>query len=184
MLVLVRVQSRALFFGPLFADRNNMKFLGLLIAAAGLIPAASCQNAAKPMSTESFPLTRSEAEWRAVLTPDQFRILRQKGTEYPGTGKYDKHFEPGTYVCAGCGTALFSSSSKFDAHCGWPSFDAQLPESNVMEKPDYSHGMVRTEILCKNCGGHLGHVFDDGPTATGIRYCVNSASMDFNAEKK
>ena len=184
MLVLVRVQSRALFFGPLFADVNNMKILGFLIMAIGICPLASCQQTVKPMNEASFPLTRSEAEWRAALTPDQFRILRQKGTEYPGTGKYDKHFEPGTYACAGCGVALFGSSSKFDAHCGWPSFDAQLPEANVIENPDYSHGMVRTEILCKNCGGHLGHVFDDGPTATGLRYCVNSASLNFQKEKK
>ena len=87
-------------------------------------------------------------------------------------------------MCAGCGAALFASDSKFDAHCGWPSFDAQGPKSNVAEKADYSHGMVRTEILCKKCGGHLGHVFDDGPTATGLRYCVNSASLDFKKSTK
>jgi peptide-methionine (R)-S-oxide reductase len=161
-----------------------MKIFWLVSLAVGLSPMASCQHAAPAMKTESYPITRSEAEWREILTPEQFRILRQKGTEYPGTGKYDKHFATGTYVCAGCGTPLFASESKFDAHCGWPSFDAQLPDANVTEKPDNSHGMVRTEILCKKCGGHLGHVFDDGPTATGLRYCVNSASLQFEEPKK
>ncbi len=183
MLVLVRVQSRALFWSA-FCGVRCMKIIGFAFGVLGLLPLASCQHTPKPMKNESFLIARTEAELRASLTPEQFRVLRQKGTEYPGTGQYDKHFEPGTYVCAGCGAALFASDSKFDAHCGWPSFDAQGPESNVAEKADYSHGMVRTEILCKKCGGHLGHVFDDGPTATGLRYCVNSASLDFKKSTK
>lgn len=136
------------------------------------------------MNTESFPVAKSEEEWRAQLSPEQFRVLRQKGTEYPGTGVYDKHFKPGHYTCAGCGAKLFVSDRKFDAHCGWPSFDAQSQDSNVIERTDYSHGMVRTEILCKQCGGHLGHVFNDGPTETGLRYCVNSASLNFSEDQK
>ncbi len=161
-----------------------MKIFGLLLAILGFGTMASCQNTPTKMSTTPFAVERTEAEWRSILSPEQFKILRQKGTEYPGTGKFDKHFEPGTYTCAGCGASLFISDRKFDAHCGWPSFDQQGPESNVIEKPDYSHGTVRTEILCKKCGGHLGHVFNDGPTATKLRYCVNSASLEFENDAK
>lgn len=161
-----------------------MKIFWLILVAVGLAPIASCQNAQEKMKSEQFPITKSEAEWRSQLTPEQFRVLRQKGTEYPGTGVYDQHFKPGHYTCAGCGAKLFVSERKFDAHCGWPSFDAQSEESNVIERLDYSHGMLRTEILCKQCGGHLGHVFTDGPTETGLRYCVNSASLQFSEGKK
>ena len=128
---------------------------------------------------EKYPIERSEAEWRAQLSPEQYRILREKGTEYPGTGEYNLHFKEGTYSCAGCGAELFSSESKFDGHCGWPSFDAALAGGRVQEHRDLSHGMIRTEILCAQCGGHLGHVFPDGPTETGLRYCVNSLSLEF-----
>ena len=161
-----------------------MRIFGLLLCAVALSPLASCQSTPKTMNTESFPVAKSEEEWRAQLSPEQFRVLRQKGTEYPGTGVYDKHFKPGHYTCAGCGAKLFVSDRKFDAHCGWPSFDAQSQDSNVIERTDYSHGMVRTEILCKQCGGHLGHVFNDGPTETGLRYCVNSASLNFSEDQK
>ena len=113
------------------------------------------------------------------LTPEQFYILRQAGTERPHTGEYNLHFEDGVYRCAACNAALFNSDSKFDSHCGWPSFDKAIGDSTVIERLDKSHGMLRTEILCANCGGHLGHVFNDGPTETGMRYCINSISLDF-----
>jgi peptide-methionine (R)-S-oxide reductase len=130
------------------------------------------------------PIKMSDEEWKKILTPDQYAVLREKGTEKPFSGKYYKLNEKGIYVCAACGAELFSSADKFDAGCGWPSFSEALAEGRVIEKPDNSHGMVRTEILCANCGGHLGHVFDDGPQPTGLRYCVNSVSLEFKKENK
>ena len=121
------------------------------------------------------PAKLSDAEWRAKLTPEQYRVLREKGTERAGTGAYWKTTTPGEYRCAGCGALLFLSDSKFDSGCGWPSFDQAT--ANIQETKDSSHGMDRTEITCSRCGGHIGHVFDDGPTKTGLRYCVNSASV-------
>lgn len=129
----------------------------------------------------SYPIEKTPEAWKEQLGPERYKILRQKGTEFPHTGQYNLHFENGTYVCGGCGEPLFESSSKFDAHCGWPSFDASIP-GKVSYVRDTSHGMLRTEILCSTCGGHLGHVFDDGPTQTGQRYCVNSLSIDFKPE--
>jgi len=130
-----------------------------------------------------FNITKTDEEWQEQLTPNQYIVLRQAGTERPFTGEYNMHFENGTYTCAGCGEDLFDSDSKFDSHCGWPSFDQEIKSGKILEIQDTSHGMTRTEILCGNCGGHLGHVFDDGPTETGIRYCVNSLSLDFIKEK-
>lgn len=126
------------------------------------------------------PVELTDAEWRARLTPEQYRVLRLKGTERAFTGRYWDHQARGTYVCAGCKAPLFASSAKFDSGCGWPSFDAPMTEGVVAEETDLSHGMRRTEILCARCRGHLGHVFDDGPTDTGLRYCINSASLDFD----
>jgi peptide-methionine (R)-S-oxide reductase len=126
----------------------------------------------------SYPNQKTEAEWLELLGPEKYRILRKSGTEYPHSGIYNLHFEQGTYVCGGCHEPLFESNQKFESGCGWPSFDASL-EGKIEYVKDQSHGMIRTEILCASCGGHLGHVFDDGPTSTGIRYCVNSLSMDF-----
>lgn len=123
-------------------------------------------------------IQKSEEEWKKELTDAQYTILRKKGTERPFTGAYNMHFENGTYHCAGCDTPLFESHTKFDAGCGWPSFDASI-KGNVTYILDKSHGMIRTEIVCSACDGHLGHVFNDGPTATGTRYCVNSISIDF-----
>lgn len=120
----------------------------------------------------------TEAEWKEKLGPEQYHILREKGTERPGSGKYNLHFEDGTYHCAACDAKLFESASKFNSGCGWPSFDNAI-EGAVEYVQDRSLGMLRTEILCANCGSHLGHVFDDGPTETGQRYCVNSASVAF-----
>ena len=121
---------------------------------------------------------RTEKEWQEPLTPEQYRILREKGTEMAFTGKYDKYFEKGTYTCAGCSTPLFESETKYDSGCGWPAFYQSLPET-IDETPDHSFGRVRTEITCSKCDGHLGHVFTDGPQPTGLRYCVNSISLDF-----
>lgn len=124
---------------------------------------------------------KTEKDWKEILSPEAYHILREKGTERAFTGKYCTHFEVGVYVCGGCDTKLFNSSSKFNSHCGWPSFDSSLKDK-VREVTDTSHGMIRIEIVCSNCGGHLGHVFPDGPTKTGLRYCVNSLSLDFKEE--
>lgn len=122
----------------------------------------------------------TDEEWKEKLSEEEYRVLREKGTERPFTGKYWKHKEKGTYKCAGCGVELFSSDAKFDSGCGWPSFYAALDKDKIEEKLDLSHGMRRIEVLCKNCGGHLGHVFDDGPRdKTGLRYCINSVSLNF-----
>ena len=118
------------------------------------------------------------------LTPEEEYVILHKGTERPYVGEYTNNKAAGKYLCRRCEAPLYLSKDKFDSHCGWPSFDQQGPESNVIEKPDYSHGTVRTEILCKKCGGHLGHVFNDGPTETKLRYCVNSASLDFSDAQK
>ncbi len=125
-----------------------------------------------------YPIHKSEAEWKKQLTEEEYRVLREKGTERPFTGQYNVHFEEGTYKCMACNVSLFESGSKFDSGCGWPSFDESI-EGSVEYIKDTSHGMIRTEILCANCGSHLGHVFNDGPTQTGQRYCVNSISIDF-----
>jgi len=127
---------------------------------------------------------KSEQEWRKELTPEQFHVLRQKGTEAPGTGKYLANKEKGYYVCAGCGAKLFSSDTKYESGSGWPSFYKPMSKENVETKEDNSSFMHRTEVFCKNCGGHLGHVFDDGPKPTGQRFCVNSASLNFIKAKK
>ena len=124
-------------------------------------------------------ITKSEEEWKKDLSPEQYHILREKGTERPFTGKYYLHKEKGVYVCAACGNELFKSDTKFDAGCGWPSFSDVIDRNKVIFTRDTSHGMIRTEITCARCGGHLGHVFDDGPEPTGLRYCINSASIDF-----
>ena len=131
------------------------------------------------MSDSKYPINKSDAEWREELSPEQYRILREKGTERPHTGEYNMHFEDGAYNCAACNAKLFKSDSKFESGCGWPSFDDAI-EGAIEHKRDKTLGMIRTEILCANCGGHIGHIFDDGPTETGQRYCVNSASIDFS----
>lgn len=125
----------------------------------------------------------SDEEWRAKLTPEQYHVLREAGTERAFTGEYDKHYEAGEYMCAGCGTRLFDSDAKYNSGCGWPAFTKPSETDTVEERRDISHGMIRTEVLCAKCGGHLGHVFPDGPPeAGGMRYCINSASLDFDPE--
>ena len=125
-----------------------------------------------------YKVTKTDKEWKEVLNDEEYKILREKGTEYPHTGEYNLHFEEGVYNCKGCKTPLFNSDQKFNSDCGWPSFDDAI-EGSIEYKNDYSLGMIRVEILCSNCGGHLGHIFNDGPTNTGKRYCVNSVSLDF-----
>jgi len=131
-----------------------------------------------------YNVVKTESEWKKSLTAEQFTVLRKNGTERAFTGKYWSHFEKGTYVCAGCNQKLFTSETKFESDCGWPSFDKAI-KGAVTYKNDNSFGMLRKEVLCSNCGGHLGHVFDDGPTeTTGNRYCTNSASILFIPNKK
>ncbi|HZU11878.1 MAG TPA: peptide-methionine (R)-S-oxide reductase MsrB [Chloroflexota bacterium] len=125
---------------------------------------------------------KTDKEWREQLAPEQYAVLRQAATERPFTGKYTYSTETGMYHCAGCNAPLFRSDAKFESHCGWPSFTNPADNENVELRPDTSFGMLRTEVLCRACGGHLGHVFDDGPGPTGLRYCINSAALDLKKE--
>jgi len=157
--------------------------LAVLIALP-FIGACQSKSETQTMKTENFPVEKTDAQWKSELTSNQYSILRQKGTERPFTGEYNMHFEEGIYNCAGCDAPLFTSDSKFDSHCGWPSFDSGIDSGAILEVSDKTHGMIRTEIVCAKCGGHLGHVFNDGPTETGLRYCVNSGSVDFDPSDK
>ncbi|MDH5413562.1 MAG: peptide-methionine (R)-S-oxide reductase MsrB [Flavobacteriaceae bacterium] len=151
----------------------------------------SCNGNAQQKNTETKKMTdktdkiiKTEAEWKESLTPQQYYVLRQKGTDRPGDYGYTNHFEKGTYVCAACGAQLFKSNSKYQSDCGWPSFDDAIPGTIDLTR-DLSHGMIRTEITCTKCDGHLGHIFDDGPKeTTGKRYCVNTSSITFIKSEK
>lgn len=129
-------------------------------------------------------LNKTDEQWREILTPEQYRVLRRKGTERPFSGEYDKAKEKGTYVCAACGNPLFASGTKFDSGTGWPSFWEPLAGDSVQTEEDRSLWMARTEVLCGRCGGHLGHVFPDGPKPTGLRYCMNSVALKLEPEEK
>lgn len=158
-----------------------------LIAVAICLSIAACaqsqvQNKAETALSDSAAFNRPDSFWRRVLSPKQYYVLREKGTEKPFSGKWLLNNDSGTYTCAGCGNPLFDASRKFDAHCGWPSFDEEIAGGKITTRADNSHGMSRTEILCARCGGHLGHLFDDGPSSTGKRYCVNSLSLEFSKQ--
>ncbi len=153
----------------------NLKFLFVILSLNFI----SCK---EQTAIAQNPNTMTEQDWKQKLTPEEYYILREKGTERPFSGKYNDFFEKGSYVCAACGNKLFDADTKFDAHCGWPSFDEAI-EGSVKYTKDTSHGMVRVEVTCAKCDGHLGHVFDDGPKdTTGMRYCMNSISLKFVPE--
>lgn len=167
--------------------------LSISLSLAFVLMLAACGSAGREMSqtqkenkmnSDTFKVTMTDEEWKQKLSPEEYRVLRQKGTERPFTSEYETLWDSGVYVCKGCGTELFSSETKFDAGCGWPSFYKSIDKSKVKEIPDYSHNMVRTEVVCANCGGHLGHVFNDGyGQPTGLRYCINGVSLGFVKRK-
>ncbi|MDN4165803.1 peptide-methionine (R)-S-oxide reductase MsrB [Cytophagales bacterium LB-30] len=160
-----------------------MKKLVILIGISlSALASGYAQSKSTTMNTASN-LPKTEAEWKKALTPEEYRVLREKGTERPYIGEYDQHWEAGVYVCKGCGTELFTSATKFDAGCGWPSFYEGIDKSRITETVDLSHGMRRIEVTCTKCGGHLGHVFPDGPKPTGMRYCINSVSLGFKKKE-
>jgi peptide-methionine (R)-S-oxide reductase len=140
-------------------------------------PDSSIQDKSKSKGIKE--VIKTDAEWKAQLTPEQYNVLREKGTDYAGTSPYTDLHDKGTFECAGCGLPLFSSEQKFDSGTGWPSFWAPIKKENVIEEVDRSHGMTRTEVLCAQCDGHLGHLFDDGPNPTGLRYCMNGVALKF-----
>ena len=126
-----------------------------------------------------YKVTKTDAQWRAELDPTQYRVARQSGTESPFSGQYWDHWDKGKYNCVGCGTPLFDSATKFDAGCGWPSYNQPINSEVIERVRDTTHGMVRVEVRCNNCGSHLGHMFEDGPEPTGERFCINSAAINF-----
>lgn len=157
--------------------KNSFYLLILVLISA--CDSNSQNNQKQSKNTMDTKVEKTEEEWKKVLSPEQYEVLREKGTETPFSGKYYLHTEKGIYVCAACGAELFKSDAKFDAGCGWPSFSDVVDSSKVVYTKDNSLGMIRTEITCAKCGGHLGHVFDDGPAPTGLRYCINSVSIEF-----
>ena len=169
---------------------KNVKIKIAMFAVSISIFNACAQNSSSPnktekqnnMNNEKYEVNKTEEEWRKQLTPEQYDVLREKGTERPYTGKYYLNKEKGVYKCAACGNELFTSDMKFESHCGWPSFDKEIAGGKIKTVTDTSHGMVRTEIMCARCGSHLGHIFYDGPTETGMRYCVNSVSLSFEGD--
>ena len=159
-----------------------MKHITFYILSIVLFSLTACAQQTEKKDTLSNQL--SEDEWKKVLSPEQYYVLREQGTERAYTGKLLLNKDKGIYKCAACGNELFTDEMKFNSHCGWPSFDKEIKGGKIITKEDNSHGMQRTEIECAKCGGHLGHLFDDGPTETGMRYCVNSLSLEFVPEKE
>jgi peptide-methionine (R)-S-oxide reductase len=171
---------------------DNFTFMIRNICLLAFILLSACQQRDNNAFAQSKPVVktsstmdttkkvyRTEEEWKKILTPQQYHVLREKGTDAPFTGKLTLNTDKGMYYCAACGNELFSSDMKFESHCGWPSFDREIEGGKIVMETDTSFGMTRTEIMCAKCGSHLGHLFDDGPTGTGLRYCVNSTSLDF-----
>jgi peptide methionine sulfoxide reductase msrA/msrB len=162
---------------------SMMCVLVVVLSSCAQSQSALVNNLGTKQKATGFEVNKTVEEWRSSLTPQQFDVLINKGTEKPYTGKLLHNDSTGYYTCAGCDNKLFRSEAKFDSHCGWPSFDKAIENGKVITKADRSHGMERTEVLCAKCGGHLGHLFDDGPTSTGLRYCINSASLGFKASQ-
>jgi peptide-methionine (R)-S-oxide reductase len=160
-------------------DVTRRRFLaGAGAASAAILGAAACARTATASPAGDFEVTHTDAEWKQLLTADQYDVLRRAGTEMPYSSPLNDEHRRGVFSCAGCALDLFSSDTKFDSGTGWPSFWRPL-NGAVLERPDDGLGMTRTEVLCKRCGGHLGHVFDDGPQPTGLRYCMNGVAMTF-----
>jgi peptide-methionine (R)-S-oxide reductase len=170
-----------LFNNKIFTIVSVVALLFIAILYAQVKPTNKITQKGNTMNSN---LVKTDKEWKEKLTQEEYKVLREKGTERPFTGKYWNTFDAGVYKCAACGQVLFDSQTKFDAGCGWPSFSDVINNKNVITKTDYSLGMNRVEVMCANCGGHLGHVFDDGPQPTGERYCINSVSIKFEKKEK
>jgi peptide-methionine (R)-S-oxide reductase len=154
-----------------------MKLFAALALLAALLAPHPISNLVRAKADQSFPVTKPDAVWKKTLSNNAYLVLRKSGTEKPYTGKYWDNHEKGIFVCAGCGQKLFSSDAKFDSHTGWPSFFREIAKGKTLIREDHSDGLDRTEVICARCGGHLGHVFEDGPAPTGLRYCMNSPAL-------